>query len=88
MFIPFLLKAFINSGFQVLSDENGKRRGIYNHLIIQKVVNKMWFKNKRDEGIVYPDYFNPIPIPAIALILTAVSFLSCMLISFPYAVYR
>ena len=34
----------------------------------------MWFKNKRDEGIVYQDHFNPISVPSIALILTAVSF--------------
>jgi hypothetical protein len=33
----------------------------------------MWFKNKRDEGIMFSDYFNPISIPSIALILTAVS---------------
>ena len=60
---------------QVLSDEeDGKRKGIYSHPIIQKAVNKMWFKNKRDEGIMYPDYFNPISVPSIALILTAVSY--------------
>jgi Domain of unknown function (DUF6532) len=57
----------------VLSDENGKRKGIYNHPIIQKAVNKMWFNNKRDEGIVFQEYFKPIPIASIALILTAVS---------------
>ena len=38
-------------------------------------MNMMWFNNKRDEGVIYQDYFNPIAIPAIALILTAVSFL-------------
>ena len=32
----------------------------------------MWFKNKRDEGIIFQDYFNPVSIPSIALILTAV----------------
>ena len=37
-------------------------------------MNKMWFNNKHDDGVVYQDYFNPIAIPAIALILTAVSF--------------
>ena len=33
----------------------------------------MWFKNERDEGIIFRDLFNPIPVHAIALILTAVS---------------
>ena len=44
----------------------------------------MWFKNKHDEGIVLKDYFNPLQIASIALILTAVShplsfFISCKL---------
>ena len=59
---------------QILSDSEGKQKGLYNHPIIQKAVNAMWFQNKRDEGIVYPDLFKPIPVPSIALILTAVSY--------------
>ncbi|KAG6822010.1 hypothetical protein H0H92_015675, partial [Tricholoma furcatifolium] len=47
------------------------RKGIYKHPIIQMAVNMMWFKNKRDEGVIYTDMFNPMPLPAIALILTA-----------------
>ena len=35
----------------------------------------MWFNNKRDEGVIFQDYFNPISVPSIALILTAVSFI-------------
>ena len=31
---------------QVLSDSDGKQKGIYKHPIIQKAVNTMWFKNK------------------------------------------
>ena len=57
----------------MLSDDNGRRKGIYNHPIIQKAINAMWFKNKRDEGIVYSDLFNPVSVHSIALILTAVS---------------
>jgi hypothetical protein len=48
------------------------RKGMYQHPIIQKAVNVMWFQNKRDEGIRYKDMFRPIPIAAIALVLTAV----------------
>ena len=33
----------------------------------------MWFKNKRDEGIVYSDLFDPISVHSIALILTVVN---------------
>ncbi|KAG6914686.1 hypothetical protein DXG01_015947 [Tephrocybe rancida] len=35
-------------------------------------INKMWFKNKRNEGVVYTDMFYPMPIPALALILKAI----------------
>ena len=61
----------------MLVDDNGnpKRKGIYNHPIIEKAVNIMWFKNKHDKGILNLDYFNPISIPSIALVLTAVSWL-------------
>ena len=48
-------------------------KNIYKHPILQKAINTMWFKNKRDEGVVYPDLFSPISVPSIALILTAVS---------------
>ena len=52
----------------------------------------MWFNNKRDEGVIYQDYFNPIAIPAIALILTAVSFFcpvkECFNGFFSYVIYR
>ncbi|KAG6806926.1 hypothetical protein H0H92_009551 [Tricholoma furcatifolium] len=47
------------------------RKGMYRHPIIQAGVNKLYFKHKRDEGIVHANRFNPLPIPAIALILTA-----------------
>ncbi|KAG6807096.1 hypothetical protein H0H92_008806 [Tricholoma furcatifolium] len=47
-------------------------KGMYRHPIIQAGVNKLYFKHKRDEGIVHTNRFNPLPIPAIALILTAI----------------
>ena len=53
-------------------------KGLYEHPIIQKAVNKMWFMKKCDEGIVLKDYFNLIQIPSIALILTAVSSFFCL----------
>ncbi|KAG6859995.1 hypothetical protein C0995_000742 [Termitomyces sp. Mi166 len=49
-----------------------EHKGIYQHPIIQKAVNRLWFKNKHDEGVIYTDMFKPLPIPAIALVLTAI----------------
>ncbi|KAF8173005.1 hypothetical protein K438DRAFT_1981192 [Mycena galopus ATCC 62051] len=48
------------------------RKGIYRHLLLQKLVNAMWFANRRDEGPRYPAVFNPFPKAALALVLTAV----------------
>ncbi|GLB43864.1 hypothetical protein LshimejAT787_1500480 [Lyophyllum shimeji] len=62
-------KGFI---YKMLADEEGKRRGIYGHDIIQKGINGLWFKNKNDAGIIYQSYFDPMPNEAIAFVLTAI----------------
>ncbi|KAI0257814.1 hypothetical protein BC834DRAFT_976761 [Gloeopeniophorella convolvens] len=49
-------------------------KGPYRHPAIQKGINMMWFMNRRDEGILYSVYFNPMPYPAIAFILTGIEF--------------
>ncbi|KIK15164.1 hypothetical protein PISMIDRAFT_40394, partial [Pisolithus microcarpus 441] len=41
-------------------------------LLIQKIVNMMWFTNKHDNGIAFPEHFKPFPHPALALVLTAI----------------
>ncbi|KAH7904196.1 hypothetical protein BJ138DRAFT_1119639 [Hygrophoropsis aurantiaca] len=48
------------------------RKGLYKTEIIQLVLNDMWFTNRLDEGILYHEFFNPIPVETIALILTAI----------------
>jgi hypothetical protein len=63
--IPFLTFFFL--------ENLEKKLGLYQHPIIQKVVNRCWFNNSRDEGIVYADLFDPLSVEAIALVLTAVS---------------
>ena len=50
-----------------------ERHGFLKVLIIQKVINTMWFVNKNDEGIKHNACFKPFPLPALALVLTAVS---------------
>ncbi|KAN0116039.1 hypothetical protein V8E52_006345 [Russula decolorans] len=51
---------------------DGRPRYPYRHPIIQKVVNKTWFQNNDDIGIIFHDYFAPIPFEAIALVLTVI----------------
>jgi len=50
-----------------------KRHGFLKVPIIQKVINAMWFANKNDKGIKHHAHFKPFPLPALALVLTAVS---------------
>ncbi|KIM60699.1 hypothetical protein SCLCIDRAFT_44377, partial [Scleroderma citrinum Foug A] len=38
----------------------------------KKTVNTMWFANKTDEGIKHHTWFKPFPLPALALVLTAI----------------
>ncbi|KAK6971928.1 hypothetical protein R3P38DRAFT_2586128, partial [Favolaschia claudopus] len=47
------------------------RKGMYKSTAIQKLTNAVFFANRRDEGPTFPEYFNPFPKPAMALILTA-----------------
>ncbi|KAH9984984.1 hypothetical protein BJV77DRAFT_1071665 [Russula vinacea] len=51
---------------------SGRLRYPYRHPIIQKVINITWFQNKDDDGIVFHDYFTPIPIEVIAIVLTVI----------------
>ncbi|KAF8506729.1 hypothetical protein F5888DRAFT_1644820, partial [Russula emetica] len=44
----------------------------YRHPIIQKVINVTWFENQDDIGIVFHEYFAPIPFEVIALALTVI----------------
>ena len=44
----------------------------YRHSIIQEAINILWFKNKDDDGMTFQEHFSPMPIRAMALVLTAV----------------
>ncbi|KAI0282036.1 hypothetical protein BC826DRAFT_881974, partial [Russula brevipes] len=73
------LKENLNFTYKVLKfaspDGNVvERKGLYQNIIIQKAINAAWFAHRNDEGIVFSETFHPIPLPTIALVLTAVSF--------------
>ncbi|KAJ7189629.1 hypothetical protein GGX14DRAFT_484616 [Mycena pura] len=48
------------------------RKGLYQQPIIQKLINAMYFANRRDEGPSHPEVFNPFPLRGLALILTVI----------------
>jgi hypothetical protein len=56
----------------VRSQDNNFGGNCYQHPIIQKAINILWFKNKGDDGMTFHEHFSPMPIPAFALVLTVV----------------
>ncbi|KAG1829731.1 hypothetical protein F4604DRAFT_1947399 [Suillus subluteus] len=48
------------------------KKGIYKTELLQLGINVMWFVNRHDEGVVYHEYFNPMPVKVIALVLTTI----------------
>ena len=71
--LHILTSSILIVDFQIHSASVELRKGLYRNKILQKIVNAMWFANKHDEGIKYPEYLKPFPTPALALVLTAVS---------------
>ncbi|KAG1809660.1 uncharacterized protein BJ212DRAFT_1378814 [Suillus subaureus] len=59
-----------NSAF-IFKDWSSKK-GIYKTELLQEGINLMWFSNRNDEGLIYHKYFNPFPVRALALVLTAI----------------
>ncbi|KAI0265923.1 hypothetical protein BC834DRAFT_158132 [Gloeopeniophorella convolvens] len=57
--------------YRDVKGSDGRPHWPYRHPIIQKAVNITWFRNKDDDGVVYHEYFSPVPSQAIALVLTA-----------------
>ncbi|KAF8516272.1 hypothetical protein JB92DRAFT_3114319 [Gautieria morchelliformis] len=45
--------------------------GIYEHPILEDVINAQWFSKKKSDSIVFGSVFNPILGPVIALVFTA-----------------
>ncbi|KAJ6478334.1 hypothetical protein C8R45DRAFT_792777, partial [Mycena sanguinolenta] len=65
------LKEESTFAFKVSQDIENKK-GLYKKPIIQSVFNAMWFANSKDEGPRHPELFSPIPLRALALVLTAI----------------
>lgn len=50
------------------------RTGLYRHPVVQAIINKTWFRNKADEGVVRTAYSEggTISIVTLAIVLTVV----------------
>ncbi|KAG1778109.1 hypothetical protein EV702DRAFT_1044801 [Suillus placidus] len=51
--------------------DNVPRSGLFRSRLNQQAANLLWYRNKKDEGIIFEKYFLPFPIPALALVYTA-----------------
>jgi hypothetical protein len=49
--------------------------GIFLVPLIQTLINKTWFRGKKDDGVIHPEFFKDemLSLITIALILTVVS---------------
>lgn len=52
------------------------KSGIFRAPLIQTIINKVWFKNKQDDGVIHPEFSEngALPMATIAFVLTVVSF--------------
>jgi hypothetical protein len=57
---------------QTIGSSEAECKGLYHNKNIQKIVNAMWFAKKHDEGVIYHEYFKPLHVVTVALVLTAV----------------
>ncbi|KAJ7212606.1 hypothetical protein GGX14DRAFT_393507 [Mycena pura] len=58
------------SAYSLTAQDPVKKTGLYKNPAIQQGVNAFWFANRRDEGPSHPEVFNPLPLYALALVLT------------------
>ena len=51
------------------------KTGIFRAPLIQTLINKIWFKNKEDDGAIHPEFSedNMLPMATIAFVQTLVS---------------
>ncbi|RDX48189.1 hypothetical protein OH76DRAFT_1384037 [Lentinus brumalis] len=57
---------------QVIGDNHDEHAGLYEAEIIQVVVNRVWYKDAKDDGILLGDTYTPFPMRGLALVLTAI----------------
>ncbi|KAI1783795.1 hypothetical protein LXA43DRAFT_902836 [Ganoderma leucocontextum] len=71
------LRVFSNSAYVLIVPwRRGKtvddHEGLYQADVIQQMVNRIYFKSKKDDGIILREKYSPFPVVVFALILAAV----------------
>lgn len=73
-----MVSCFFNSFFYCINWQRDQHPDdgefCFEHPLIFNIFNHVFFGNKKSSiGVAYADYFNPLPLQTIALIVTAVS---------------
>ena len=78
-FVPIVCPRFTLIATVQKRDKTGEaHKGLYQADIIQQMANRVYFKNKKDDGIILKSKYSPFPVVALALILAAVRHSCCV----------
>ncbi|EIW52177.1 uncharacterized protein TRAVEDRAFT_53602 [Trametes versicolor FP-101664 SS1] len=58
--------------YDIIDKVDDNHEGLYEASVIQMVVNRVFYKNPSDDGIVLDTVYHPFPEQALALVLTAI----------------
>lgn len=74
------------NGLHLYGQDPVLKIGIFHAPLIQLIINKTWFKNKEDDGVIHPEFSenDALPMATIAFVLTVVSYFIFFRISLSY----
>ena len=73
--IPYLYVIVLS--LIIYGQDPASKTGIFRAPLLQILINKIWFKNKEDDGAIHPEFSenDMLPIATIAFIQTVVSYI-------------
>ena len=73
--IPYLYVIVLS--LIIYGQDPASKNGIFRAPLLQILINKIWFKNKEDDGVIHPEFSenDMLPIATIAFVQTVVSYI-------------
>jgi len=53
-----------------IPQDHDTRKGLFENPVLQRTINNQWFGDAHAEGVVFHLYYNPMPLPTMALVFT------------------
>ena len=68
-------KGIATNSYYFYDQDPVSKTGIFRGPLIQTLINKIWFKNKEDDGVIHPEFSenDMLPMPTVAFVMTVVS---------------